>query len=98
MHLQSCSLVLLEKELLSSSSWFSITGHVEMAQSCVREGSGLPYKKNFFTDWLIKHWNGLPGEVVNTPSLPMFKRHLDRDLITFFILWSALVLSQSWPR
>ncbi|KAK4824902.1 hypothetical protein QYF61_021417 [Mycteria americana] len=33
--------------------------------------------KNFFTKRVIKHWNRLPGEVVESPSLEVFKRRVD---------------------
>jgi len=34
----------------------------------------------FFTQRVIKHWNRLPREVVNAPSLSAFRRHLDNAL------------------
>jgi len=36
--------------------------------------------KHFFTETVAKHWNKLPREVVNAPSLSVFKRHLDNAL------------------
>ncbi|KFW80026.1 hypothetical protein N305_11797, partial [Manacus vitellinus] len=33
----------------------------------------LDIRKHFFTKRVVKHWNSLSGEVVNAPSLPMFK-------------------------
>jgi len=37
----------------------------------------LNIRTNFFTDGVGRHWNRLPSEVVESPSLEVFKKHVD---------------------
>ncbi|KFV96993.1 hypothetical protein N326_12617, partial [Eurypyga helias] len=40
----------------------------------------LNIRKKFFTKRVVKHWNRLPREAVDAPSLAVFRARLDEDL------------------
>ncbi|KAJ7409570.1 hypothetical protein BTVI_56095 [Pitangus sulphuratus] len=49
----------------------------------------LDIRKKLFTEKVIRHWNGLPREVMDSPSMEVFKKRLDVAL-------SAMVQLKRW--
>jgi len=42
------------------------------------------FRKNFFTERVVRHWTRLPREAVESPSMRVFRKHVDvalRDIV-----------------
>ena len=55
----------------------------------------LDIRKKFFTQRVVKHWNRLPKEVVDAPSLEAFKARLDVALGSL-VWWLATLHIAGW--
>ncbi|KAK4813192.1 hypothetical protein QYF61_017627 [Mycteria americana] len=66
-----------------------LRGDLIALYNCLKGGCGegrfrLDIRKFYFTERVVQHWNRLPREVVESPSLEIFKSRLDevlRDMV-----------------
>ena len=56
----------------------------------------LNMRNNFFPLRVTEPWNRLPREVVESPSLEIFKTRLDKVLCS--LLWVTLLQQEGWTR
>jgi len=61
-------------------------------------GFRLDIRKKCFTMRVVKHWHRLPREVVDAPSLEIFKARLDGALSNLIELKMSLLIAGGWAR
>ena len=52
----------------------------------------IDIRRKFFTQRVVTHWNRLPKEVVDAPSLKAFKARLDVALVS--LVWRLVTMHQ----
>lgn len=52
----------------------------------------LDIKKNFLTQMVINHWNSVPREAADSPSLEVFKRHVDTAVMVLVFWWAYRII------
>jgi len=58
--------------------------------------TGLIFRRKFFTQRVVMHWNGLPKEAVDAPSLEAFKARLDVALGSLVCWLVTLHVAGGW--
>jgi len=58
----------------------------------------LEIMKNFFTERAVKHWHRLPREVVESPSLEVFKTRANVALRNMVQWWTWQCKINGWTR
>jgi len=63
-----------------SFQWCPVTGQGDNSHKLKHRKFHMNTRKNFLTLRVTEHWNRLPREAVDSPSLEIFKTHLDEVL------------------
>ena len=56
----------------------------------------MDIRKQFFTQRVVTHWNRLPKEAVDAPSLQAFKARLDVALGSLGCWWATPHIAGGW--
>ena len=49
----------------------------------------VQFRRNFFTEGVVRHWNRLPREVVESPSLEFFTKRVGVELSSMVLWWTC---------
>lgn len=69
----------VEREVLSTSPWDAVTDPWEWFKAA--SGEALVGHHKAILHRVAQHWQRLSREVVNVPSLSLFKRHLENNRV-----------------
>ena len=76
----------MNREEIVSSTNFGIATDSDFLRT-------LDIRKKSFTVRVVRHWNRLPRDVMDAPSLQNFKARLDQALSNLLQLWMSLFMA-----
>lgn len=69
-----------------------------MVLSFARGNSGWILGKKIFTEMAVKYWSRLPREAGESPSLEVFRNHIDVELDDMVLWWTWQCYAKGWTR